>query len=729
MKGFFPVLCAGTALTGVMTAAPANAQQDTSATAPSAAPDQSGPAGDIVVTAQRRSEKVTDVPASITVLSTATLKAAGVTNSLDLEKVTPGLTMPSYGAFVQPALRGVTSGGANVGESSNVATYIDGVYQPQQISNLLELPDIERIEVLKGPQGALYGQNATGGAILVNTLSPSFTTSGDLSASYGNYNDVNLRGYVTRPLSDTLAVSLAANYHNHDGYRRNVATDKRDFGLNSKSVRGKILFEPTPAVRLTLTGYYTDRKDSSAYAGQPYDNNSIGYSLIPGAPRATSPKQFAADPDVFTRISSKGLNLRGEFDVGLGTITNITSYSHNKASYISDADYSPVQYAEAYTPSLAGHYFITDTNFASRKMGPVTFLAGVFYLKGSETFDVNGFRLFNPSLPPDPKVVIYDLPTIQRVRKEILAGYGQVTLEPVDRVFITAGGRYTSEKQRGYSDFGGPEMLAFPGNPVSFKEFTPRVTARYQITPDANVYASWAKGFKSGGINLSDFTLAPFKPEKITSYEIGFKGKITDGLRLNVSAFLYDYKDIQIVQYNPPIYIEENAASAKIKGVDFDLTWRVAPGLTLSGGGTYLDAHYGGSSVATVFEPNGAGNTPVADTPIGGNQMIRAPKFSGNVAIDYKLNTDAGQFGAHVGAYYNSGFALEVSNRIHQPKFATVDADLSFSPDSLKGVRLVVWGKNLSDKAYLSSLLQTNFADGVSYAEPRTFGVRAEYSF
>jgi iron complex outermembrane recepter protein len=384
--------------------------------------------------------------------------------------------------------------------------------------------------------------------------------------------------------------------------------------------------------------------------------------------------------------------------------------------------------AEAYTPSMNGHYFVTDTNFASRQFGIVTFLVGVFYLNGAENFDINGFRLLSPNLPPAPKVETFDLQTYQRLAKEIIAGYAEVTIQPTEQLFLTVGGRYTEERQRGFSDFSGPNVLAFPGNPLTFKEFTPRFTARYAVTNDANVYASWSKGFKSGGINLSDFTLAPFRPEKITAYEVGFKGRIAPGLRLNLAGFYYDYKDVQIVQFAPPVYFEENAAEARIKGIDADISWTVSPDFSISAGAAWLDATYRNAE-ATVFIPNGAGNTTTPGVDISGNRLIRAPKFTGNIALNYSHETNAGRFGAYAGAYYNSGFAMEVGNRIRQNSFATLDAELSFEPASMKGLRLVVWGKNMTDKAYLASLLQTDFADGVSYAEPRTFGVRAEFSF
>lgn len=699
------------------------------------APADGTDSSEIVVTAQRRSEKLSDVPASITALSADALSAASVTASTDLAKVTPGLTMQFYGSFLQPALRGVTSGGANVGEASNVATYIDGVYQPQQLATLLELPDVEQVEVLKGPQGALYGQNATGGAILVNSYAPSFTASGKFSASYGNFNAINLRGFVTAPVNDSLAFSLAGGLHNRDGFRRQVITGQRDKGLDSKAIRGKVLIKPSESAKFTLTAYYTDRSDSAANSEFAINGNSQGYFYVPSAPQVTSTKQFANDPGVYTRVKSWGTNLKSEIDLGAGLLTNVTAYFKNKADYVSDIDASPVQLAEAYTPSMTGHYVITDTNFASNKMGPLQFLVGMFYMKGSETFNFNGFRMFDSSVLPAPKVQTFDLRTFQKLSKRIVAGYGEVTFQPTDQFYITAGGRYTEESQRGFTDFAGPTVIEFPGGTVKFKEFTPRVTARYQLDSGTNIYASWGKGFKSGGINLADFTKAPFKPEKITSYEVGLKGRLLDGLHLNMAGFIYDYKNLQLVQYAPPVYFEENAAAAKIKGFDFDFNWDLTPELTLSAGGTYLDAAYRNTgsqiALATVFVPDtvNGGNAAISNTPIAGKRLIRAPKFTGNVALDYAAETGAGKLGAHAGLYYNSGYSFEASGRIRQSAYATADAELSFAPNALPGVRMVVWGKNLSNKAYLAALLQSNFADGGSYAEPRTFGIRGEYKF
>jgi iron complex outermembrane receptor protein len=691
---------------------------------------------EIVVTAQRRAERLQDVPMSITALSADALQRAGIASTADLARASPSVNMPFYGGFLQPSIRGVSSTGANIGDNSNVALYIDGVYQPQQIATLIDLPDIEQVEILKGPQGALYGQNATGGAILVNSRAPSFTPTGYASASYGNYNDVNLRGFVSGPITDKIAFSLAGGFQQREGFRRHVITDQRDEGLNSKVVRGKVLFEPTDRIKLTLTGYYSDRSDSSAYAGFALNGNSTGYAFFPTAPKATDPKQFATDPGVFVRTESYGANLHGEFTLDAGTVNTITGYFRNQTKYLADADYSPINFARASTNDLHAHYFMQEANFVSRKFGPVSFLAGGFYLDGAEVFNTSDFTITAPTLPPAPysSTVLTFLPEFGVLNKRVWAVYGDVTYDITDKLILTAGGRYTEERQEALANLwylplpARNTIVSFPGGPQTWSKFTPRVTLRYEITPTSNVYASWGKGFKSGLINTANFAQPPVNPERITSYEIGYKGRPVSNLTFNLALFSYDYTDLQVVAYAPPDYINQNAASARIKGVDVDGSWVVTPDLTLSGAVSYLDAHYESFPAAQVFIPTGFGNNPVTED-LSGHRLLRAPKWTGNLSADYHHDTDIGRVSAFVAGYYNSGYGFEVSNRIRTGTFVTLDSELRFEPVQFQGLRLSLWGKNLTNKAYLSTFLVSQLADGVGYAAPRTFGVRAEYNF
>ena len=698
---------------------------------------------DIIVTAQRRSENLTDVPMSIAALSSQSLAQAGVTSTSELAKVAPGVTMTFFGSFLQPSIRGITSTGANLGENSNVAMYIDGVYQPQQIATLIDLPDVQQIEILKGPQGALYGQNATGGAILVSSMAPSFDLTGKLSASYGNFNDVQLRGYVSGPLGDKVAASLSGSFQRRDGFRRHVVTGARDKGLDAQVVRGKILFRPSDSARITVTGYYADRTDSAMYAGFAIADNSIGYGAdlsalgvplpVPASPRVATPGQFSASPDVFTAIRSSGGNIRGEFDLGGGTLTSTTGYFNNKINYLADVDGTAVNIGESRASPLTGKFLVHDTNFATKAVGPVEFLLGVFYLDGNETFSENIFDLQFPNVPPAAKTSLFVSNQNARVEKTIIAGYGEITLKPTEYLTLTAGGRYTRERQRTFSNLlnGVPQAtrVEYPRDPVTFSKFTPRVTARYALSPDANVYASWSQGFKSGVVNTTDFTLDPVKPETITAFEIGAKGKIVDGVRVNVAAFLYDYTNLQAVVFVPGrAYITQNAASARVKGVDVDLNWQVTTGLTLTAGAAFLDAKYRDFRNAAAFASTGTGNLQIT-TDLSGQPLLRAPRFSGNLSANYNVDTAAGRFGAFASVYNTSSYGMEATSRLRQNGYTTFDAELSFAPAGMRGLRLAVWGKNLSDEAYLGSTLASTLADVGSYAPPRTFGVRAEYAF
>ena len=700
-----------------------------------AQPSEGGTANvqEVIVTAQRRSERLQDVPMSVTALPADTLEKAGVANTADLARVTPGLNMSSYGNNLQPAVRGVTSTGGNLGDNPSVAIYLDGVYQPQQIAALFDLPDVRQIEVLKGPQGALYGQNATGGAITITTLSPSFTTTGKLSASYGNRNAVALRGFASGPVSDQVAVSLAAAYQNRDGFRRHVITGERDRGLESKLVRGKVLFEPSKDARITLSGYYADRDDSAAYAGVALNGNSVGYAFIPTAPRTTSPKQFSAYPDVFNRVKSWGVNARGEFELGPGTLSTVTAYTRTKIVYVSDLDASAVNFAEYRTPDLNGKYFVQEATFVSNKFGRTSFLFGGLYLNGRDNFNPGEFILRSPNLPPAPLTA----PTLHlfqfgRVKKEILAAYGEVSLDVTDKLVLTAGGRYTHETQRGYhTDALTPtppaSLTPFLGNPEKWSKFSPRVTARYEVGPRANLYATFATGFKGGLINTATLADA-VDPETIKSYEAGYKGRPLENLTLNIAGFWYDYKNLQVVAYRAPLLITQNAASARGKGVDLDATWSVTPEFTLSGGLEYLDARYRRFPDALVFTPTGFGNLATTGN-LSGRRLLRSPKWSGNLTANYQADMASGRVGAFLSLYHSAAFGLEGSNRLRQGAYTTVDGEVSFAPSAVQGLRLVLWGKNLGDKAYLTSAVASELGDLGSYAEPRTFGVRAEYSF
>jgi iron complex outermembrane receptor protein len=715
--------------------------------APAFAQDNVTTLEDIVVTAQRRSERLQDVPISITALSSAALDRSGVTSTQDLARVTPGLSFPVNGGYIQPTIRGISSEGSNIGDSSNVALYVDGVYQPAQASQLMDLPDVSQVEVLKGPQGTLYGQNAMGGAIIITTQAPSFTPTGKLSASYGNYNDINLRGFVSGPIvGDVLAASLSAAYQDRDGFRHDLVYGGRDKGLRSKQVRAKLLFTPSDDAKVTASAYWTKRGDTALYSGQPLDGNSTGYAFYPNAPRARSPKDTVIGSQGDDQFETWGGSIRGEFDVGLGTFNTITGYTNAHIKNYADVDYSPVNIAVAAPVLQKTHSFTEELNFVSKKMSGWQFTTGLFFMSSEDSFLPSQFVLSSlgipglvPTLAPAaPGPTALALQSNGTLKKEIYAGYAEVTYDLTDKLVVSAGGRYSYEKQTALSNANGGNVVGSPlytlqltetpYSPDAFKKFTPRVTVRYAVDPNSNIYGTYSKGFKSGLVSTLDFTNPPVKPEDLTAIEVGYKGRPLPGVSLNISAFHYTYKNKQVAHYEAPNYIYQNAASARVKGVEADLSWAATHGLTLSATASYLDGKYkkftgASSTVSTGF---GDLNVPI---DASGLRMIRTPKFTGTLAANYEVETDMGKFGAYASVYYNDGFKWEVSGRIREKAHTTLDGELSYSPASLENMRLVLWGKNLTDVDIKQSVLTSDFGDGVSYAPPRTFGVRAEYKF
>jgi iron complex outermembrane receptor protein len=694
---------------------------------------------EVIVTAQRRSERLQDVPMTVVAVSSQQLEQRGVTETAGLQRLTGGLQMPMYGAWISPSIRGVSTAITNSGVSSNVAFYLDGVYQPTQIGQLMDLPDVQEIEILKGPQGTLYGQNAEGGAIVINTVSPSFTPTGKLSAAYGNLNDKQLRGYVTGPLvGDTLAGSLAASWEQRDGYDRGIIDNRRDEGLEQALIRGKLLFKPTDAAKVTLTGYWTRRTDSSPFDGQLFQGLGIVARTNPSTVAASGPWITTVQPETSTSIRSWGFNLRGQFDVDVGELDMISAYSNNRSLVSSQPDYSPVNMFFS-QPLVRNHAFVEEVNFVSKKFWGATVTAGLFYQNSFESLDPNIFVVYDSALglpatiyPNPPQVSYIAQYGLTPATNEFYSGYLEASYDVTDKIVVSAGGRYTRQTMHGYNtlDSRVSKPVELLHSPASWTNFSPRFTARYKLTGDSNVYFTYAKGFKAGLVNTSDPTGLPVNPEKLTSYEVGYKGTLFDRLQVNVSGFLYDYTDKQVAYYDPPNFPAQNAAAARIKGIDVDFHLAVTPELTLSGSGEFLDAKYKNYPGAAVYVLDPAtGGLMNVKMDLGGHTMDRAPKFSGSFSGDYHLDLEPGRFNVHASVYHSGRVLWDPNGLVYQKPYSLVDAEVGFAPEAVKGLRIVAYGKNLTNAAYLESYLETTFAAGVSYSPPRQYGVRVEYQF
>ena len=510
------------------------------------------------------------MPITITAVNSNQLDHAGVNSILDLQSVAPGVRIDDAGNYVQPSIRGVSASVIGAGTDAPVAIYVDGVYQPDQLANHFQFADVDRIEVDKGPQGTLYGRNATGGAIAIFTKSPSFTPSGNVEVGYGNYNDFLAKGFVTGPiLGDVLAGSLAAYYEQHDDYNFDVARGVRPSGLNAKNFRVKLLFKPTNNFQATLSLYYQDWKDSDAGDAIPFNGNTAS-AQDPAAIITTTPHDIAFNTPTYLQTKDMSATLNMQYDTPWGKLTSISdiTYGWNHLVFDEDRAYSLVN-GLAYDNVSIDHHSSEDLSFASRKFGRFSFIAGASYFWDDNAYDTQfvraGPQAPGASLAPIASSFIDHNPVLS------YAAFGQGSIDITDRLTLTGGLRYTWE-QRGNSALItviGCCVLTGPPIQSTFDALTANASLRYRVTDTTNVYFSFNQGFKSGGQDAAAAALGhtPYRPEKINAYEVGIKSQVSRrGSASMRRAFYYDYTDLQVQVDEGGVVgnqLIENAASAR----------------------------------------------------------------------------------------------------------------------------------------------------------------------
>jgi iron complex outermembrane receptor protein len=705
---------------------------------------------EVIVTAQRRAERLQDVPLSITAQTADQLERQGVENLRDLSVAVPGLRMATTGPNLQPAIRGVSSQQSDPGNDANVAVYLDGVYQANELANNMDLPDVERIEVAKGPQGTLFGRNATGGAIQIFTKQPSFTPTGRVQLGYARFDDVTAKGFVSGPLAgDVLAGSLAGFYERSDGFYRNLATGGKFKGIDAKTIRGKLLAVPTDNARFTLTVAYTDRYDDQGSQFVALNGNSMGRGTLsadgstliptPGAIVSRPYYEAAENEPAFIHVKDFAASLRSELDVGAGTFTSITAYDRNRVNNDIETDQSTADVL-FYNLIDRATNFSQELTFASEKMGPVSFVAGLFYYYNKGGYD--SIRVHGASLGT------LEIDVFAQQKTHAYAAFGEVNVELTDRLTAIGGLRYSREKREaaGANGFTATNMPVGAPDPLpklgshTWDSFTPRISLRYTLDDAGdNAYATYSTGFKSGGYSLATLETTPFKPEKIKAFEVGLKTSPQRRLSANIAAFYYDYTDQQVQAIVNNFNVTANAAASHIKGIDVDALARVTPEFTLQAGVSLLDAKFTDYPNATTNVPITFTSGPNRGLPcfcgnltgqadVSGNRPIRSPTWTVNLTAAYSHETAAGQFDASATLYHSAKFYFDVENRVRQPSFTTLGARASFSPANT-GVKLSVWGQNLTNEHIIEGVFLLNQADGVNYGPPRTFGATVEYAF
>lgn len=695
---------------------------------------------DIVVTAQRRSQSQREVPASLTVITSDTLRAAGVQNNLDLANLTPGLKMDKVAAFTAPAIRGITTVLTAPGLDPNVATYIDGVYQGDPLALTFDLPDVQQVEVLKGPQGTLFGRNATGGAIQVTTKAPSFTPTGRIDASYGSFHNILVQGYLSGPLNDRIAVSLTALKEKSDGYYWDLINNKHVGGINATLLRGKLLWRAGDT-DVTLSAYYSRRKDPSSTYGTPLDGNSAARN-IPGSIIPTRPYDVAVNRPIEQNVRSYGGSLKVVSQLDSGTVTALAAYNNYLSTSVNDAYFAFAPTGGLFYINRApARNYSAEINYASKWDGPLNLVTGLFYYDDRAGYDP--LNVVSDPLGTGPST--YAVSIFGQQTSKSWAGYAEFDYKIADALTLIAGLRYSHEKRTvyGQSVFGLTTTQPGPSEnfgKVSFNGWTPRVSLRYRASDDVNLYATWSRGFKSGGFNPSSIPFSStaadidyVRPEKVDAFEIGAKAKAGHWLSVNAAGYYYRYTDQQVNAYTKvngvDLGVIQNAASANIYGGELEGTANLTTAFALRFGLSVLHARYDSKRPLQVNVPNGtnSGNVTVSRV-VSGNALPRSPDFTLSVGANYEADVGGGTLRAGMNGYYSTRIYYEPGNVYSQKPYATVDGQISFEPGN-SGVRLSVWGRNLTDQTIISGSFVLNPGSGISYAAPRSVGVGLSYAF
>ena len=737
------LLSCSTTMPLLVVAGVASAQDRPAAPAPSSnAAEQAQPAddasqvGDVVVTAQRRAENLQRVPIVITAVDNEQLVRAGVTSLPTLGTIAPGLNARTSGGGVfQPSIRGIGTS-SNVVENP-VALYIDGVYLPNQNEGNQELPDVEQVAVLKGPQGTLFGRNATGGVIQITTRRPSQELDIRAKAEIDNY--ATLRGgvFVSGGLASGVAASVSADYaHQGDGWGKNLTTGNDTFRLaHSLSLRGKLLIEPGASTSFLLIGDYLDRK-AYTYSFVPYP----GTAFIRPLPGAYGKQDTYSPVDPYAAFTGGGVSLTAKHDFGPAELVSISAYRRGNTNYLFDnvPTGTPIFYVGVGEGHQPNRSFTQELQLNSVGQGRITYTAGLFYYHNSNA----NLPIVRQFFPPfygavaGPPTANQTTVTNGRERTESVAPFAQVGIKVLADTNLTLGGRYTYEQRKLDGNVtlnrynGTSTLLAYAPQPLTIKKPTWRIALDHQFTADVLGYVSYNRGIKSGGFNILNPANPAYLPERLDAFEAGYKTELFDRrLRLNIGGFYYNYSNLQVTQFVGVSQTIVNGAKARLYGIDVDFNARITPELSVNGGFELLHARFTSYPNAVGSTPRPTGGAVLFPVNASGNRIPQSQEFAGTLTVNYQKAVSFGQLDASVTANHNGSYKFEADNFLTQGAYTLLSASLGWQSLD-KRYSITVWGRNLLDEIVLNNGTSQAIGYPVSYGQPpRTFGVTARLRY
>ncbi|MCK9503705.1 MAG: TonB-dependent receptor [Porticoccaceae bacterium] len=695
---------------------------------------------EIVVTAQKRAQNAMDTPLSLTALDGDSLKNRQVATMEDLRLVSPGLRSGNAGGVNRLFIRGIGLQSFASGADPSAAFYVDGVFIGRPSFQLGSFFDVDRVEVVRGPQGTLYGRNATSGAVNLHSRRPTEELSGYLEVTAGNYQMHETSGAISSALDSEGKVlgRLAFHQLNRDGYGDDVTGHHPVNDANQQSARGTLQFLPTDDVDITIIGEYHKEKDNNyfttnhgAYPGftlaglQGAANPANGWvpagiAIENSHDAATNLFGDTNNREVFALTALANVDLTDTF-----SLASTTGWRKGSRTNANNSDG---------TSAGLGNTFYNEDNEQFSQELQLTYtddrldaVAGVFYYEEEiENYVYVPFYQFSSG--PGDTPVPYEQDGVMDI--EAWAVFSQATYAIQPDLRLTLGARYSRETREHQGQFTGLFVPVYVADEEkTWSSFTPKVGIEYDLFDNTLLYASWTKGFKSGTYNVGQNNPV-IDPEEIKAYEVGFKSQLWDNrLELTGAGFFYDYTDLQVNKIIGIATVTTNAGEAENKGIELATRAQLTDRLMLDANFTWLDATF------TEFTSINPINEAAGEQDLRGNMLPGAPEYSAGIGLSYEIPLASGAFVIpRVDATYTDQVFFSEFNDPYVAQDSVTKVNASIRYESADGkLNVTAWGKNITDEYVI-----TNISLGIGLwglplyggvEAPATYGVTLGYNF
>jgi iron complex outermembrane receptor protein len=747
----------------------------------------------IIVTSRRRREVLQDIPISVSVISGAKVEETGSFNVNRIKELVPSVQLyTSNPRNTGINIRGLGSpfGLTNDGLDPGVGFYVDGVYYARPAAATLDFIDIERIEVLRGPQGTLFGKNTTSGAFNITTKKPSFKTGSNFEVSYGNYGYIQAKSSITGALSKKLAARLSFSGTHRDGVIDNVRTDKKTNEISNLGLHGQLLYQASEKTAITLSGDATSQRPDgyaqvvagvaptkrAAYRQFNAIIADLNYTL-----RTTNPFDRIIDQDARSKSNNDlgGASVNVDSKVGSGTFTSTTAWRYWNWDPSTDRDYTGLQALVKSQNASKHQQWSQEFRYSGELASNVTAVFGLFGLgqevkiDGLEEAGKDQWRFAQSStsaLWKTPGLLDgYGISTKASIKSLSAAAFVNIDWEIVKGLHLLPGLRLNYDKKDVVYDrttYGGlqttdPALLALKNGVYSNQSyvanaeennFTYQLTLSYRPTKQINAFATYSTSYKPAGVNVAGLPsnpdnsaateLAVIKPEYVKHFEFGLKTSPSENVTLNIAYFNSDIKDYQTNVQSPQLGVNRgyiaNAERVNVQGFEFDGNVSIQKNFSLFGALTYTDGKYVTFTNAPLpLEETGTtqGGVQVAFKDISGSQLPGISKWSGSLGGEYSFPAaflgKASRFFVASEVYYRSSFSSSPtpSTYLNIDGYALVNARLGYRVSN--GLSFYVWGRNLFNQNYYEQLLVAGGNAGQYggvLGDPRTYGVTLKYT-